>query len=396
MSGLSAAVGRAIAAKFPWRDYSSVIDVGCAEGAVPVAIVLAHEHLTGGGFDLAAGKPLFDAYAARSGVADRLSFIPGDFFTDPLPHADVLIVGHIFHHWNIRQQRTLYRYLVSVLRDSSAGSAWPLRSAEPDCWDAIADAAQTPIRELIPDLHEIAELSIPYARLPRRAHNAYAADFTRWSDIAGQTIDSLLSRPWIGERTARALLAAAKDTIAGYRAAQVADPVGATAAVRRLLDQLDTRNRSLLAARLWAARPEPQHALAARLGVSSAWVRRNQPRAQARLAELLADPVHHEVGEHANGLRGRLGPLAPQDAVAAELRRPDVDPSSETARVLLYIAGPYVRHGEWFENTTVAGHRQAAATVDAVLARSGAPTTASLAKALTALGMTTEAAAAYL
>jgi O-methyltransferase len=73
MSGLSAAAGRAIAAKFPWRDYRSVIDIGCSEGAVAVAITLAHGHLTGGGFDLPPMQPLFDAYAARSGVADRLS-----------------------------------------------------------------------------------------------------------------------------------------------------------------------------------------------------------------------------------------------------------------------------------------------------------------------------------
>ena len=38
MSGLSTATGQAVAAKFPFRDYRSVIDIGCAEGAVPVAI----------------------------------------------------------------------------------------------------------------------------------------------------------------------------------------------------------------------------------------------------------------------------------------------------------------------------------------------------------------------
>ena len=109
MSGLSAAAGGAIAAKFPWRDYGSVIDIGCSEGAVPVAIALAHEHLTGGGFDLPPLKPLFDAYAARCGVADRLSFTPGDFFADPLPHADVLIMGHILHDWNLDEKRMLLR-----------------------------------------------------------------------------------------------------------------------------------------------------------------------------------------------------------------------------------------------------------------------------------------------
>ena len=106
MSGLSASAGRAIAAKFPWRDYGSVIDVGCAEGAVPVAIALAHEHLTGGGFDLPPIEPLFDAYVARSGLVDRLSFTAGDFFADPLPRADVLVMGHILHDWDLDEKRT--------------------------------------------------------------------------------------------------------------------------------------------------------------------------------------------------------------------------------------------------------------------------------------------------
>src|SRR4051794_30525048 len=35
MSAVSGGAGQAIAAKFPWRDHHSVIDIGCAEGAVP-------------------------------------------------------------------------------------------------------------------------------------------------------------------------------------------------------------------------------------------------------------------------------------------------------------------------------------------------------------------------
>ena len=120
MSGLSGAAARAIAAKFPWRDYGSVIDIGCSEGAVPVAIALAHEHLTGGGFDLPPVKPLFDAYAARCGIADRLRFTPGDFFADPLPHADVLIMGHILHDWNLDQKRMLLEKAYAALPDGGS------------------------------------------------------------------------------------------------------------------------------------------------------------------------------------------------------------------------------------------------------------------------------------
>jgi hypothetical protein len=120
MSGLSAATGQAIAAKFPWRDYSSVIDIGCAEGAVPVAIANAHDHLTGGGFDLPALEPIFDAYVARHGLADRLSFIPGDFFADPLPSADVIVMGHILHDWDLDQKRMLLQKAYDALPQGGA------------------------------------------------------------------------------------------------------------------------------------------------------------------------------------------------------------------------------------------------------------------------------------
>jgi hypothetical protein len=108
MSGLSRASGEAMAAAtFPWHDYGSVIDIGCAQGAVPVAIASAHRHLTGGGFDLPPMRPIFDRYVAGSGLADRLTFTAGDFFTDPLPSADVLIMGHILHDWDMADKRML-------------------------------------------------------------------------------------------------------------------------------------------------------------------------------------------------------------------------------------------------------------------------------------------------
>ena len=115
MSGLSAAAGQAIAARFPWRNYHSVIDIGCAQGAVPVSIASTHGHLTGGGFDLPALEPIFDTYIARNGLADRLSFTAGNFFTDPLPSADVLVMGHILHDWNLDQKRLLLQKAYAAL-----------------------------------------------------------------------------------------------------------------------------------------------------------------------------------------------------------------------------------------------------------------------------------------
>jgi precorrin-6B methylase 2 len=107
MTGLSIGAHKAIAARFPWRRYRTFADVGCAEGGLPVELALAHEHLTGTGFDLPAARPHFDDYVASFGLQKRLRFQPGDFFADPLPAADVLVMGHILHDWGLEQKRTL-------------------------------------------------------------------------------------------------------------------------------------------------------------------------------------------------------------------------------------------------------------------------------------------------
>ncbi|GKS59687.1 methyltransferase [Nitrospira sp.] len=109
MTGLSAAAGRAIAKKFPWKKYRTFTDVGCAQGGVAVEIALAFTHLTGQGMDLPVVRPIFEAYAQQRGVAKRLTFYPGNFFEDPMPPSDVIVMGHILHDWNLDEKLMLLR-----------------------------------------------------------------------------------------------------------------------------------------------------------------------------------------------------------------------------------------------------------------------------------------------
>ena len=226
------------------------------------------------------------------------------------------------------------------MTDSAVAAAGRVGSADAVWREVMADRPHAPLRELVAGLDTVAALPIPYTRLPRRAYNAYSADFTCWADIATQTPDSLLSRRNAGEGTVCALLAAATHAVAANAAAAAAAPVGAVRAVRRLLGELDERDRMMLAARVWAPRPQPQRILAERLGVNPAWVWRNQPWFEARLVQLLGDPGHHEVAECAAQLRRRLGPYVPRKAVAAQLDRLGVDSDSETALVLLHLGWP--------------------------------------------------------
>ncbi len=109
MTGISFAAHRAIAADFPWSRYRSFVDIGCAEGGLPVELARAHPHLSGGGFDLPQVQPHFAEYVRSFGLEDRLRFYPGDLFADPLPGADVLVMGHILHDWSLEEKQTLLR-----------------------------------------------------------------------------------------------------------------------------------------------------------------------------------------------------------------------------------------------------------------------------------------------
>jgi hypothetical protein len=115
MTGLSLGAARAISQKFPWSDYRTFIDIGGAQGGVPVQVALAHTHLTGGIFDLPAVGPVFEKYVARHGLSDRLRFYAGDFFNDPLPQADVLVMGHILHDWDMGEKRMLLKKAFEAL-----------------------------------------------------------------------------------------------------------------------------------------------------------------------------------------------------------------------------------------------------------------------------------------
>ena len=120
MTGVSLPAAKAMAAKFPWKIYKTVIDIGSAQGAVPVELALAHPHLTGGGFDIAAARPVFEEYVARHGLQDRLRFQAGNFFADPLPEADVLVMGHILHDWGLADKRMLLEKAHSALPKGGA------------------------------------------------------------------------------------------------------------------------------------------------------------------------------------------------------------------------------------------------------------------------------------
>src|SRR6516165_7027318 len=120
MTGVSHGANLAIAAKFPWANYKSVVDAGPAQGDLLVQVALKNQHLLGIGFDLPEVGPIFEEYVEANGLASRVQFQPGSFFTEPLPKADVVMMGHILHDWNLEEKRMLIGKAYEALPKSGA------------------------------------------------------------------------------------------------------------------------------------------------------------------------------------------------------------------------------------------------------------------------------------
>ncbi len=109
-----AIVGQLIEAYDGWIRYGSVLDVGGCRGNVASHILTAHPHLEGHVFDLPGTAPLFAELSTERGLGDKLTFHGGDFFTDDLPRADIVLIGHALVNWTSEQRR----FLVGKLFDS--------------------------------------------------------------------------------------------------------------------------------------------------------------------------------------------------------------------------------------------------------------------------------------
>src|SRR6266849_195115 len=120
MTGISNGANRVIARKFPWKNYSTAADIGTAQGDLIVQVALANPHISGIGFDLSEVAPIFEDYVAANGLSSQVEFRPGSFFEDSFPKADVVMMGHILHDWNLQEKKLLVGKAFEAVPDGGA------------------------------------------------------------------------------------------------------------------------------------------------------------------------------------------------------------------------------------------------------------------------------------
>jgi len=120
MTGVSHGPNMALAQKFPWDKYRTAVDIGTAQGDLITQVVLANPQIRGIGFDLPEVGPIFDEYVEAHQLSASISFSPGSFFDGPLPQADVVMMGHILHDWDLDIKRMLIRKAYEALPEGGA------------------------------------------------------------------------------------------------------------------------------------------------------------------------------------------------------------------------------------------------------------------------------------
>jgi predicted O-methyltransferase YrrM len=120
MTGISRGPFQALAAKFDFSKYTTLCDVGGATGQLSLAVADRHPHMRCTSFDLPPVEPIAKRTIDAAGASDRVTTAAGDFFSDPLPAADVITMGLILHDWNLERKMQLIQAAYDALPEGGA------------------------------------------------------------------------------------------------------------------------------------------------------------------------------------------------------------------------------------------------------------------------------------
>jgi hypothetical protein len=99
MWSLSYAPSKELAVLADLDHVSTLVDVGGASGPFSVAALQHYPDLQSTIFDLPQVGEFVDQTRATYDLADRLDFVPGDFFADDLPSGEAIAFGYVLSDW---------------------------------------------------------------------------------------------------------------------------------------------------------------------------------------------------------------------------------------------------------------------------------------------------------
>jgi acetylserotonin N-methyltransferase len=115
MHGFGKLSSPGVAQAFDLSAYKHIADLGGATGHLTIEICERYPQLQGTVFDFAKVLNVAREQIALSSAKDRIVCVPGDFFTDSLPPADLYALGRILHDWSEEKIDILLRKIHDAL-----------------------------------------------------------------------------------------------------------------------------------------------------------------------------------------------------------------------------------------------------------------------------------------
>lgn len=120
VGNLTVPAANALAERFDFTRYRSVCDVGGATGQLSMALAARYPHLLCTTFDVPVVSDVAQKAITAAGLAERITVVSGDFFSDPLPRADIISMGRILHDWTLDEKMHLIRSAYDALPTGGA------------------------------------------------------------------------------------------------------------------------------------------------------------------------------------------------------------------------------------------------------------------------------------
>lgn len=115
MQGLQAGNHHTLLERVDLSNVGSLCDIGGANGALAAFIAQRYPAIEVTTLDLPAVAPVATRHLAKAGLEGRVRVVSGDFFRDPWPQAEVLVLGNILHDWGAEQKRVLIQQAFRAL-----------------------------------------------------------------------------------------------------------------------------------------------------------------------------------------------------------------------------------------------------------------------------------------
>ena len=105
---------------FDFTNFKTHCDIGGAGGNLCVHIVKNNPHISSSCYDLPQVAPIARENFNFLGLSDQITAMPGDFFQEELPQADLITMCNVLHDWGTDDKKMLISKAYSSLPDDGA------------------------------------------------------------------------------------------------------------------------------------------------------------------------------------------------------------------------------------------------------------------------------------